>query len=396
MTYTSNDTDEDIEYANNLIRQDLKNLKIENPDHVLSQLTRVAETYAKNKERDSSSPSLASVLKELEKFQNGIKPGGRLRMKTLSLEATSALTGTFPTSFANLTDPVSRDTVHSISHDTETVVQTVKNQVAHAYHNGKTGLFGIKPAISPDIGIVTKLNLPVGLPATMPLALEGIKQTLNATELAHLNKHIHHTIGCIKEIFKIKANENPTSRTVQRWKSAHADWQLSVDVLNTLLKSGCKPGLTSLERLIADIVFLSEYKFKAVSDDNYEDAHVINGDQIKKSLSFRNQISSLNEAIKHIEPRIFYLEKQNNASCEARRKRLYAKALYPLLDWRRELERRLSGGDYTQRRHTQSLTGDTLELPKWPSVKSSWTISRKTYGLIHASRKFHKNPETIL
>lgn len=107
-------------------------------------------------------------------------------------------------------------------------------------------------------------------------------------------------------------------------------------------------------------------------------------------LTLRSQISMLNQMLRFIEPRLLDLanpEKYPLPSRRSRSERLYRRLFYPLLDWRRELERRLQFGDY--RSYSKSVrrpTGPSLQTPDMPKTNMKMSNARIAIRLMHATQ----------
>lgn len=110
-------------------------------------------------------------------------------------------------------------------------------------------------------------------------------------------------------------------------------------------------------------------------------------------LTYRHQINTLREAVKYVEKRKFALEATHPyprpEHVIQRILRLEARAFYPLLDWRRELEARLRLGDYrTSDAGVRRPTGGIYALPGVPTMMKGLSQAGIVARLVRAWRVF--------
>lgn len=109
-------------------------------------------------------------------------------------------------------------------------------------------------------------------------------------------------------------------------------------------------------------------------------------------MTYRHQLNTLRHAVKFVEVRKLELQRPPSPVPEhirVRLERLDRVAFYPLLDWRRELERRLATGDYRTGDETvRRPTGRVFPIPDVPRLKAGLPQSVVTLKLIRAWKNY--------
>ncbi|RIK83375.1 MAG: hypothetical protein DCC69_14465 [Hyphomicrobiales bacterium] len=128
-------------------------------------------------------------------------------------------------------------------------------------------------------------------------------------------------------------------------------------------------------------------------DDSDEQDFRFDPGMLSTILTYRHQINTLREAVKYVEKRKFALEATHPyprpEHVIQRILRLEARAFYPLLDWRRELEARLRLGDYrTSDAGVRRPTGGIYALPGVPTMMKGLSQAGIVARLVRAWRVF--------
>ncbi|MGW9232524.1 hypothetical protein ACWGPT_16820 [Pseudorhizobium sp. NPDC055634] len=135
-------------------------------------------------------------------------------------------------------------------------------------------------------------------------------------------------------------------------------------------------------------------------DDDRDRRHLFSETWFSTILSYRHQINTLRQAVKFIEKRKQELQRipvsgsSDQTVRLARLERLDRVAFYPLLDWRRELERRFREADYRTADVTvRRPTGGVFGLPDVPKLKTGMSQAQIAIRLIHAWQRYDSKRE---
>jgi hypothetical protein len=108
-------------------------------------------------------------------------------------------------------------------------------------------------------------------------------------------------------------------------------------------------------------------------------------------LTYRHQVNTLRRAVKFLERRKLALQAHETMPDHIWRRleRLDRMAFHPLLDWWRELERRLRDGDYrTSDESVRRPTGGVFAVPDVPKLRVELSQAQIAIRLIHAWKRY--------
>lgn len=241
--------------------------------------------------------------------------------------------------------------------------------------------------------------------------LQGLAQAvpgLVKTALARAEALLKHT-------FQVSDGAEGRNQKVVAGVSQPADWQLMSEILDVIWpieKGQMHSSRMAHARNIIDqtIIYVrgEDERTKGgarvgrtgllsigAGDDDRDRRHLFSETWFSTILSYRHQINTLRQAVKFVEKRkqelqrVPFSDSSDQTVRLARLERLDRIAFYPLLDWRRELERRFKEADYRTADETvRRPTGGVFGLPDVPKLKTGMSQAQIAIRLIHAWQRY--------
>lgn len=248
-----------------------------------------------------------------------------------------------------------------------------------------------------------------GLEGVSSLNDEEARQRLKASADAHpalARSQVSKALDTLEKTFQIDAGRGGRNQKVVDGLVSPPDWQMMNDVLDLIwpIENGkLNPQRIKDARQIVEHVVIfalgekgaernkmkpkMKMKAKGKEKEKIEQSHPFSEAAFSMIMSLRHQINTLRRAVKFIEER--KMELNASDSMEEyhlrREERLDRVAFYPLLDWRRELERRLCEADYrVWDKNVRRVTGSSLSFPEVPRYQKNLPQSMVALKLIHA------------
>lgn len=365
------------------------------PTALAARMAKIAEKYRLVLETHTSSSTRGAVLRALSETLE--RPDGKLEgaLKILPDEAFRALIGQHPiSSYAYSIEPEA-STDPWLMNSNKITVATMKGRQASrsALASPKLQLSQLKvyPIVDAE-----------------EWQLEQGKLLRLARENPHeLRQIVQSTIEELIRAFQLDDQKDGRNAKVVDGTAPNPDWLLCNMVLDNLwpISSG-KIHARKMEPLRtiinAVVVYATEGRKRkkgrggssAESDEDGDNGLLFDRNFLSDIITLRSQIFLLNQTIKFIEPRLLALtdpEKYPLPSRRTRSERLDRRLLYPLLDWRRELERRLQFGDYrAYSDRVRRPTGPPLQTPDVPKTNKKMSNARLAIRLMHAAKTLAK------
>ncbi len=207
-------------------------------------------------------------------------------------------------------------------------------------------------------------------------------------------------------VFQVDDGEGGRNQKVDDGLISPADWRMMNDVLDLIwpIENGkLNPQrMRDATQIVEQLVIFAlgwkgaeankmkpkmKLKKRKTEKEEIEQPFSYSKTAFSMIMSLRHQINTLRRAVKFIEVRKMQLN--NSDSMEEhhlrREERLDRVAFYPLLDWHRELERRLREADYrVWDKNVRRVTGSSLSFPEVPRYQKSLPQSIITLKLIQA------------
>lgn len=348
-------------------------------------LHNAATKYLSNLAAEADAPTLAFVLTELQRLSNAMKPGGRIRgPETLHPQTGNALAGLFPAAQARIIDVESGKIAAPMLGDNSQFADTLKSLTATYYQNGRVPMFGFRQSAPESLGALTYLGVWYGERPDYPVRREDIRNAVKDGFGPALKEAFDYTLQKVRDAFCLEEGEKPGTKIIRRGIRATARWELAVDISHVLTDKGVRAlnnGTHSVVRDLVDAVIV--YATNAPPSQT-----TVCSELIAKAFSTTVQKETLVEMLELVEGRLFAIDYKEDTRGDTNRRTtyLYGLALYPLLDWRRELERRMKYGDYRpDDAKLRRQTGPVVKVPNWPYIDETWPVSRKLIRLKHAS-----------
>ena len=350
------------------------------PATVAPALLAASQDYAFRLTQRANTPSRSELLVELGELEN-LAPNRRdRRLLAMSETAIRSLCGIFPSSMITLESFGGDSPEFRIIDNLDAVVSAIKNDIAHRAAKG-IPLVGKVRGEATALAAVAMTDL--GQARSM-LALWATK------EPDSFGDHIRSTIIVQENTFQLtdgsgrnihiteSVDPNPAWRLINAvldivWPIENGKLRQKRDALSTIIGQAKCFALTS------------DAGHDVVSDD----ANHVDADLISMALTLRHQINSLDQAIQFLEIRRARYQTSDDFSNATwkREERLDRRAFYPLVDWRRELQRRLRHGDYLPWKKTiRRATGPVYRIPEMPVFNKNMNLVRRTLMLIRAAQ----------
>ncbi|MEP3668041.1 MAG: hypothetical protein ABJN42_15055 [Roseibium sp.] len=215
-------------------------------------------------------------------------------------------------------------------------------------------------------------------------------------------------------VFQVNEGEGGRNQKVDDGLITPADWRMMNEVLDLIwpIENGkLNPQRVEDARQVVEQVVIfalgekgaeankmkpkMKLKAKKTEKEKIEQSYSFSKAAFSMIMSLRHQINTLRRAVTFIEARRMELTLPNakNEIRLRRLNRLDRVAFYPLLDWRRELERRLDEADYRVcDENVRRVTGSRLSFPEVPRYQKSLPQSMITLKLIHAMKNHCGKP----
>ena len=329
-----------------------------------SDLEAVAEAHRERRKSDRIIPTCGMILKDLREAVVLEGDAFVRRVKSFSEHVLTVLAHRSPMPSVHiLADATVKSSLHVPK---EVLVSALKSRTALLARGGQPTVFKAAGYDEQVIDLDQAKDVFVKIAKNNP---------------ARLKEHIHLIIERFEATFQISGSTNGRNAKINNGLEASADWVLSSDVVALLWPEQGKLPTSSLGR-IREII--GETKFHSQPEEEKS----IDKNIPEKVMTLTHQINALNEALKVIEERIFnFKHMEMDESRRFRRKELiYKLAYYPLLDWRRELVRRLKLGDYRpENENLRRMTGPILKVPGM-MITNDMTLHQRIRYLVRAAR----------
>jgi hypothetical protein len=326
------------------------------------------------------------TLHELEELQELSAKRRELRLLAVSETAIRSLCGLFPSSMITVEEFGGCSDGFRMIDDLDAIVSAFKSNVAHRS-------IANVPLVGKVRGDATALAA---------LAREDIARARKALiewakqAPASFAEHVRATISTQEETFQVAGQAGGRNVRLDETVTANADWRLIDEVLNILWP--IEKGMLHARHRRSLVEILTQTKsfsgVKAVSKrHDPDDRGYIDPNIVSAVLTLRHQINSLNRSLHLLETLRAFLQGRDDFSEIAwkREERLDRVAFYPLLDWRRELQRRLRHGDYRAwNDQIRRATGPVFKVPEMPVFNKRMNLLRRTLMLIHAAGRFRR------
>ena len=347
------------------------------------------ETYHSSATRGEVMRSLAEVVEHSDNRLAGA-------ISILGMDATRALMGRFPNAFLRFTGIDGDQHLAWIVDDEAVAHATFKSRMALQSLSGQPNLLKVRLQRTG----IDFFNLGEEAEARAYLA------AVASVDPALVRELVGSTIELLTEVFDLHDPGNARNIKVLDGARANADWQLMSLILDLVwpMERGelHSSKMNDLRELVNGVVryVWGETRSRRGAPSRKDDGGKEEGDLLFDSmllsgvLTLRHQIYSLIQALKDIEGRMQRLGNKFGDVVV----RLDKIAYYPLLDWKRELERRLLFGDYRPKNPgVRRYTGEVVATPLMPRFKKDDDAVTRTLALIEAASplvKGGRNTET--
>lgn len=335
------------------------------------------ENYRNSSTRGAVLQSLADVLE---------RPDYKLAsaISILDRDATHALMGRFPSSFMRYIGMDGNQHIAWVADDEAIAVALFKSKMALQSLSGQANLLKVKLQRTGiggfDIGKEAEARACYGALADM--------------DPGFVREHVAAMIELLTEIFELQDSSDARNIKLLDGARANTDWQLIGLILDIVwpMERGefHSKKMEHLRELVNGVVryVWGETRPRRGAPTKRDDGREKDGELLfdpmllSGVLTLRHQINSLTQALKAIERRMQTLERE----CGDVVTHLYKIAYYPLLDWKRELERRLLFGDYRPKNaNVRRYTGEVVITPPMPKFKKIDDATTRTLALIEAA-----------
>lgn len=361
------------------------------PAALAARMAQIAEKYRSVLDAHTASSTRGAVLRAL--IETLERPDGKLEgaIRILPDEAFQALAGQHPISSYTHSTGSEASTARWLMNSNKITVATMKARQAHRSGLDRSSLRLSKLEIYPGMSA-----------AEWQIARENLLRM--ARETPHdLRQIVQKTVDKLTLTFQIDGQKGGRNSKVVDGIAPNPDWLLCNMILDNLwpVSKGkiharkMEPLRTIINAVVAYATGGRKEKkgrggpsAKSGEEDS-DNGLLFDANFLSAVVTLRSQISLLNQTLKFIEPRVLALtdpEKYPLPSRRSRSERLYRRLFYPLLHWRRELERRLEFGDY--RSYSKSVrrpTGPALPTPDMPKTNKQMSGARLAIRLMHAA-----------
>jgi hypothetical protein len=214
---------------------------------------------------------------------------------------------------------------------------------------------------------------------------------------AAFREYIARVVEQLKAGFQISGQKGGSNRSIHEGLEAGLDWRLVINVLDVIWPA--EKGRLHARKMEALWTIIIRTKAYAVGESEDESDHAndvgINKDMVSGILTLRYQINSLNQVIHFVERRLhsFQGDLGMDDYIWRREQRLENWGYFPLIIWRRELERRLDFGDYRAwKKGLRRATGDSIQVPDMPRLRNKMSLSQRTLRLVRAAKPLRTAP----
>ncbi len=229
---------------------------------------------------------------------------------------------------------------------------------------------------------------------------EHTRYRLKAAAEAHpefVRDRTRQALELLEKTFQVETGKGGRNQKVMDGLVSPADWRLMNSVLDLIwpIENGQLHShrMKHARQIIENVTIY-------VNGENLSDDGCIRTSRrdfpfsktaLSTIMSYRHQVNTLRRTVKFIEVR--KMELQDIDSMEdhirTRLERLDRVAFYPLLDWRRELERRLREADYrTGDEKVRRVTGGVFGIPDVPRLKKDLPQAVIALKLIRAWKHY--------
>lgn len=359
-----------------------------------NELRGAASDYLLHLAEEDTSPTVATVLNELQRLSNAMKEGGRIRgQERLHPQTGRALAGLFPAAQGRIIEIGSGKIAAPLILQDDEFATTLKSLTAWGYQNGQVALFVVRRPSTEHLGALASIGIWYGEEPDFPVKREDIRQAVKSGLASSLKEAFDFTIRRVRDTFCLEEGDKPGTKDIRRALQATAKWEVAADVGRALTDLGLRMLSGDSHNVARDLVDAT-----IVYATNSPPEHTaVCKELIKKAFSITVQIAILYETTGVVDERILNIqaELETRGDTHRRSKILYGLAFYPLLDWRRELERRLKYGDYRpDDNKLRRPSGPVVIIPNWPHIDDRWSVSRKLIRLKHASKPL-QNPKYL-
>lgn len=376
------------------------------PERLARRLDRIATDYVAAIAIHAASPTRGAVLKDLDYVSQGDREGLSRRIGILGDEALSAAVGTYPGSGMKLQGIDDYEDV-VVPDKAELGIAAIKKMIAVRSRKKAPILF---KAESRHTGLEQYWSKDQ---ATIRQRLQRLAANLpDAVSAAFMR-----TENMLKETFQLGDGAEGRNAKVDAGFVPPPDWQLMnriVDLIWPIEKGQMHSSrMRHVRNIIEQTIIYATDETKIATQDARLGASrlIVLGDEdndrdrryrfsetwFSTVLTYRHQVDTLRRAVKFVELRKILLQKVPYPAPESvrvRLERLDRLAFYPLLDWRRELERRLGEADYrTANESLRRPTGGVFGLPDVPRIKRDTPQAIVALKLIHAWRDYKGKKE---
>lgn len=352
------------------------------PTAVMPDLLAASQDYAFRVAEISEAGSRGGVLVELHDLHELPAQRRERYLLAVSQMTIGSLCGLFPSSMIALEEFEQESEHFRVIDDLAVLVSTFKSSVARSSARNV-------PAVRKIRGEATALSALAREDTALArrMLIDWAKR-----DPASFADHVGMTISRQEETFQVAGQAGGRNVRLEETVTANPDWSLINAVLDIIWP--IEKGMLHARKREALGTILTQTKSVALAQadsdqcDGDDPGHM-DPNSISAVLTLRHQIDSLNRSLRFLEVRREALQRTDDFS-EAgwkREERLDRVAFYPLLDWRRELQRRLLHGDYRPwKRDIRRATGPVMKLPDMPIFNKWMSMPRRTLMLIRAAR----------
>jgi len=353
------------------------------PRFLAVQLESIAKEYIAAIENYRDSATRGEVVRSLAEVIE--LPDNRLpgAISILGMDATRALMGRFPNAFLRFTGIDGDQHLTWVVDDEAIALATFKSRMALQSLSGQPNLIKVKLQRTGidffNLGEEDKVRAYLAAVASFDPGL--VREVVGST------------IKLLTDVFELHPG-NARNIKVLDGARANVDWQLINLILDLVwpMERGefHSRKMKHLRELVNGVVryVWGETRPRRGAPSREDDGGEKEGNLLFDSmllsgvLTLRHQINSLTQALEDIEPRIRGLDNEFGDIVT----RLDTIAYYPLLDWKRELERRLLFGDYRPKSPgVRRYTGEVVTTPLMPRFKKHDDAVTRILALIEAA-----------
>lgn len=371
------------------------------PARLAGQLDRIATDYVAALAVHAASPTRGAILNDLDYVLQGDREGLPRRIGILGEEALSAAVGRYPGPGMKLQGIDDFNDV-MVPDKVELGVAAIKKMIAVRSRKKAPTLFKAQ-------------STQTGLEQYWSKDQETVRQRLQrlAAKLPDAVKAAFmRTETMLKETFQLGDSAEGRNAKVDAGFVPPCDWQLMNRILDLIWPIEKGQMHSSRMRHARSIIEQTIIYARGEDAPATQAAHIRTSDLVSIGeedaerdrcyrfsetwfstvLTYRHQVDTLRRAVKFIEKRKMMLQDGPYPAPEpirTRLERLDRLAFYPLLDWRRELERRLGEADYrTADESVRRPTGGVFGVPNIPRFKRDTPQAIVALTLIHAWRDY--------